>query len=101
MKQRILNNSRPVKQSFAFVVGTFLNTTSITNKEPDNTTDEISPRVPNRANSSLVWSMIDISNSLYKMHTFYKNLLLLSRNITTKTFFIFIENSLLKGIDKV
>ena len=53
MKQRILNNSRPVKQSFAFVVGTFLNTTSITNREPDSTTEESSPRVPNRANRSL------------------------------------------------
>ena len=54
MKQRILNNSRPVKQSFAFVVGTFLNTASVTNREPDSTTDESSPRVPNRANRSLM-----------------------------------------------
>ncbi len=54
MKQRILNNNRPVKQSFAFVVETFLNTTSITNKEPDNTTHESRPKVPNRANRSLM-----------------------------------------------
>ena len=54
MKQRILNNNKPVKQSFAFVVGTFLNTASVTNREPDNTTDENSPRVPNRANRNLV-----------------------------------------------
>ena len=53
MKQRILNNSRPVKQSFAFVVGTLLNTAPMTNKEPDSTTDESSPSVPNRANRSL------------------------------------------------
>ncbi len=55
MKQRILNNNRPVKQSFAFVVvGTFLNTASITNREPDNTTHESRPKVPNRANRSLM-----------------------------------------------
>ena len=54
MKQRILNNNKPVKQSFAFVVGIFLNTDSITNKDPDKTTDESNPRVPNRANRNLV-----------------------------------------------
>ena len=85
MKKRILNNSRPVKQSFAFVVETFLNTTSITNKEPDNTTDESNPRVPNRANRNLVWSMIDILNtSSDKMHSFYKDHLLLSTNLMPK-----------------
>jgi len=84
MKQRILNNSRPVKQSFAFVVGIFLNTDSITNKDPDKTTDESNPRVPNRANRSLVWSMVDIQTSLYKMHPFYKDHLLLSTNLGLK-----------------
>ena len=86
MKQRILTNSRPVKQSFAFVVGNFLNTTSITNREPDSTTEESSPRVPNRANRNLVWSMTGTQTSLYKIHKFYKDRLWLSTNLVTKKF---------------
>ena len=54
IKQSVENKSKPVKKSFAFVVGTFLNTTSITNREPDSTTEESSPRFPNRANRSLM-----------------------------------------------
>ena len=55
IKQSVENKSKPVKQSFAFVVvETFLNTDSINNREPDSTTEESSPRVPNRANRNLV-----------------------------------------------